>query len=94
LAASAASNIAVDNLAERLIALGIAVVRLGHPVRVLPSVQERANAPAVASLQRFRQSRRVIGFVCRRFDYFGGRPSARAVYGAAGAPVGCGRARA
>jgi predicted DNA helicase len=38
--ASAPSNLAVDNLVERLIAAGIDAVRLGHPARVLPSVVE------------------------------------------------------
>ncbi len=36
--ASAASNIAVDNLAEKLVARGLKVVRLGHPARLLPAV--------------------------------------------------------
>ncbi len=41
--AVAPSNIAVDNLFERLLALGIAqerVLRLGHPARVLPELRE------------------------------------------------------
>ena len=38
--ASAPSNLAVDNLVERLVAAGVDVVRLGHPARVLPSVVE------------------------------------------------------
>ncbi len=38
--ATAASNTAVDNLAERLIAAGVEVVRLGHPARVLPGVED------------------------------------------------------
>jgi superfamily I DNA and/or RNA helicase len=37
--ASAGSNIAVDNLLERLVAGGERVVRLGHPARVLPELQ-------------------------------------------------------
>ena len=36
--ATAPSNIAVDNLTERLAAAGVRIVRLGHPARVLPSV--------------------------------------------------------
>ncbi|MCA1827878.1 MAG: AAA family ATPase [Myxococcales bacterium] len=38
--ASAPSNLAVDNLVERLVATGIDAVRIGHPARVLPSVVE------------------------------------------------------
>ena len=38
--ASAASNVAVDNLAERLIAAGLPTLRIGHPARVLPSVED------------------------------------------------------
>src|SRR5205085_4126759 len=38
--ASAPSNLAVDNLVERLVAAGVEAVRIGHPARVLPSVLE------------------------------------------------------
>ena len=38
--AAAPSNLAVDNLVERLAAAGLRCVRLGHPARVLPSVLE------------------------------------------------------
>lgn len=38
--ACAPSNLAVDNLLERLAAAGVDGVRLGHPARVLPSVLE------------------------------------------------------
>jgi DNA polymerase III delta prime subunit len=39
--ACAPSNMAVDNLLERLIAIGVNAIRLGHPARVLPQVRER-----------------------------------------------------
>ena len=38
--ATAPSNLAVDNLLERLLAAGVDGVRLGHPARVLPSLLE------------------------------------------------------
>ena len=38
--AAAPSNLAVDNLVERLAAAGLSCVRLGHPARVLPAVLE------------------------------------------------------
>ncbi len=38
--ACADSNIAVDNLVERLVASGLQVVRIGHPARLLPTVQQ------------------------------------------------------
>lgn len=37
--ATAASNTAVDNLAERLVETGLVVVRVGHPARVAPAVE-------------------------------------------------------
>ena len=38
--ACAPSNMAVDNLLERLVAVGERAVRLGHPARVLPTLQD------------------------------------------------------
>lgn len=38
--ACAPSNLAVDNLLERLVAVGERAVRLGHPARVLPGLRE------------------------------------------------------
>ncbi len=38
--ACAPSNLAVDNLLERLVAAGEPVIRLGHPARVLPELRE------------------------------------------------------
>jgi ATP-dependent RNA/DNA helicase IGHMBP2 len=40
--ACAPSNLAVDNMMERLLAAGEKAVRLGHPARVLPDVREHA----------------------------------------------------
>ncbi|WP_373650746.1 AAA domain-containing protein [Schlesneria sp. DSM 10557] len=38
--ACAASNLAVDNLFERLLAAGERVIRIGHPARVLPQLRD------------------------------------------------------
>lgn len=38
--ACAPSNLAVDNLLERLVAAGEKVIRIGHPARVLPELRE------------------------------------------------------
>lgn len=38
--ACAASNLAVDNLLERLVRAGEKLIRLGHPARVMPELQE------------------------------------------------------
>jgi ATP-dependent RNA/DNA helicase IGHMBP2 len=46
--AAAPSNLAVDNLVERLAAAGVDGVRVGHPARVLPSVLERTLEARVA----------------------------------------------
>ena len=45
--ACAPSNVAVDNLAERLARAGVRIVRLGHPARVMGSVQEHSLAAQV-----------------------------------------------
>jgi ATP-dependent RNA/DNA helicase IGHMBP2 len=47
--AAAPSNLAVDNLLERLVAAGIDGVRLGHPARVLPAVLAHTLDARVAS---------------------------------------------
>jgi ATP-dependent RNA/DNA helicase IGHMBP2 len=47
--AAAPSNLAVDNLVERLVAAGVDAVRVGHPARVLPSVLEHTLEARVAS---------------------------------------------
>ena len=42
--ATAASNLAVDNLVERLVAAGVRTVRLGHPARVLPELRRSTRS--------------------------------------------------
>jgi hypothetical protein len=44
--ATAASNTAVDNLAERLVEAGLSVVRLGHPARISAAI-ERSSLDAL-----------------------------------------------
>ncbi len=62
--ALAPSNIAVDNLLEKLIKSGEAPIRLGHPARVLPELRDHTldqlveNHPEMKVVQRlFRESR-------------------------------------
>ncbi len=64
--ASAPSNVAVDNLAERLLHKGLRIVRLGQPVRVLPAVVDQSlavqvqNAPEQKLLRDVRQELREL----------------------------------
>ncbi|HEX7489389.1 MAG TPA: AAA domain-containing protein [Anaeromyxobacteraceae bacterium] len=46
--AAAPSNLAVDNLLERLLAAGVGGVRVGHPARVLPGLLEHTLEAQVA----------------------------------------------
>lgn len=55
--ATAPSNTAVDNLGERLAAIGVPVVRLGHPARVAPALlaltlDEQVDADDASALAR------------------------------------------
>src|SRR5205807_6723558 len=50
--ACAPSNLAVDNLVERLVAAGVRPVRVGHPARVLESVLEHTLEARVRSEER------------------------------------------
>jgi superfamily I DNA and/or RNA helicase len=56
--ATAASNTAVDNLAERLADAGEEVIRLGHPARIAPAVEHRALDALVEATEAFALARR------------------------------------
>src|SRR5205085_2403765 len=55
---SAPSNLAVDNLVERLVAAGVDAVRIGHPARVLPAVVEHTLDQKVKAHPRALEGRR------------------------------------
>jgi predicted DNA helicase len=57
---TAASNTAVDNLGERLSQLGVALVRLGHPARVSPSLEARTLDALVDASEARALARRFI----------------------------------
>jgi superfamily I DNA and/or RNA helicase len=58
--AAAPSNLAVDNLVERLAAAGVDGVRVGHPARLLPSVLEHALETRVARHESARIARDLL----------------------------------
>jgi predicted DNA helicase len=57
--ACAPSNLAVDNLLERLLASGESAVRLGHPARVLPALREHTLDLIVEGHPDTRQARKL-----------------------------------
>ncbi|HZZ82864.1 MAG TPA: AAA domain-containing protein [Gemmataceae bacterium] len=57
--ACAPSNLAVDNMLERLLAAGERVVRLGHPARVLPELREHTLDLMVEDHDDTRQARKL-----------------------------------
>ncbi|MEZ4646093.1 MAG: AAA domain-containing protein [Chloroflexota bacterium] len=57
--ACAPSNLAVDNLAERLAAAHISIVRLGHPVRILPELQAYTLDALVARHDDYQQAQKL-----------------------------------
>ncbi|MBX9682148.1 MAG: AAA family ATPase [Gemmataceae bacterium] len=57
--ACAPSNLAVDNLLERLLVHGEKAVRLGHPARVLPALREHTLDLMVESHDDTRQARKI-----------------------------------
>ncbi len=56
----APSNLAVDNLLERLLAHGEHAVRLGHPARVLPQLREHTLDLMVDDHPDVRQARKLL----------------------------------
>ena len=56
----APSNLAVDNLLERLLAHGERAVRLGHPARVLPQLREHTLDLMVDDHADVRQARKLV----------------------------------
>lgn len=57
--ACAPSNLAVDNLLERLLAHGECAVRLGHPARVLPALRDHTLDIMVEEHEDTRQARKL-----------------------------------
>lgn len=57
--ACAPSNLAVDNLLERLLTAGERAVRLGHPARVLPALREHTLDLMVEDHEDTRQARKL-----------------------------------
>lgn len=57
--ACAPSNLAVDNLLERLLAGGEKAIRLGHPARVLPALREHTLDLMVEDHEDTRQARKL-----------------------------------
>jgi ATP-dependent RNA/DNA helicase IGHMBP2 len=55
---TAASNTAVDNLAERLALLGAPLVRLGHPARVAPAIEEHTLDALMTGMPEVETARR------------------------------------
>ena len=74
--AAAASNIAVDNLVERLAAAAprLRLLRLGHPARLLPQVSGRSAAPCQAAGQSAGKS------VCSHRTYLHAAQSSKLSY--------------
>ncbi len=58
--AAAPSNLAVDNLVERLVASGISCVRVGHPARVLPALLEHTLEALAAEREPARIARDLV----------------------------------
>lgn len=58
--ATAPSNLAVDNMMQRLVALKVKVVRLGHPARVMPELQAHSLSVLIAEHEDVRRARSLV----------------------------------
>jgi superfamily I DNA and/or RNA helicase len=58
--AAAPSNLAVDNLLERLVAAGLSCVRVGHPARVLPGLLEHTLEARAAAHEAARIAEELV----------------------------------
>lgn len=58
--ACAPSNLAVDNIFEKLLAAGVKAVRLGHPARVLPELRAHTLDLMVAAHPDIRLARKLV----------------------------------
>jgi ATP-dependent RNA/DNA helicase IGHMBP2 len=63
--ATAASNTAVDNLAERLVETGLDVVRIGHPARVAPAVESRSLDVLLEATAEYKLARKWLDEAAR-----------------------------
>ncbi len=79
----APSNIAVDNLLEKLLAKDEEAIRLGHPARVLPELRQHAldllveNHPDMKVVQRLMREARALRGQAARFTRARPEPGAR-----------------
>jgi superfamily I DNA and/or RNA helicase len=80
--ACAPSNLGVDNLLERLVASGEKVIRLGHPARVLPQLQEHTLDLLVEQHDDVRQARKLTREAFQLFRKAGKWTRAKPVPGA------------
>ncbi len=81
--ASAPSNLAVDNLLERLLRVGVRAVRLGHPARVSPELREHTldllveNHPDLKVARRLLKEARMLRDQAGRFKRARPEPGAK-----------------
>ena len=81
--ACAPSNTGVDNLLEKLVALGVDAIRIGHPARVLESLQEHTldsivdADPAMKVIQEMRREAELLARKAGRWTRAKPLPGAR-----------------